>query len=115
MDSAARISRTARPAPSKDGVDLASWRQDAPAIPHGGLPTRYKVGAKQLQQVPTLIHRPDTAFSAGRVAPAGPTHAVSTRTGETACGIKAEGWRCWTKIGRKPSSSRNVLGVSPPS
>jgi len=91
MDSAARISRTAQPAPSKDGVDLASWRQDAPAIPHGGLPTRYKVGAKQLQQVPTLIHRPDTAFRAGRVAPAGPTHAVSTRTGETACGIKAEG------------------------
>jgi hypothetical protein len=52
---------------------------------------RYKVGAEQLQQVPTLLHRPDTAFRAGRVAPAGPTHAVSTRTGEVACGIKAEG------------------------
>jgi hypothetical protein len=52
---------------------------------------RYKVGAEQLQQVPTLLHRPDTAFRAGRVAPAGPTHAVSTRTGEAACGIKAEG------------------------
>jgi hypothetical protein len=52
---------------------------------------RYKVGAEQLQQVPTLVHRPDTAFRAGRVAPAGPTHAVSTRTGEAACGITVDG------------------------
>ena len=52
---------------------------------------RCKVGAEQLQQVPTLLHRPDTAFRAGRVAPAGPTHAVSTRTGGAACGIRAEG------------------------
>jgi len=52
---------------------------------------RYKVGAEQLQQVPTLLHRPDTAFRASRVAPAGPTHAVSTGTGEAACGITAEG------------------------
>jgi hypothetical protein len=52
---------------------------------------RYKVGAEQLQQVPTLVRRPDTAFRASRVAPAGPTHAVSTRTGEAACGIAADG------------------------
>jgi hypothetical protein len=52
---------------------------------------RYKVGAEQLQRVPTLLHRPDTAFRAGRTAPAGPTHAVCTRSGEAACGIRAEG------------------------
>ena len=52
---------------------------------------RYKVGAEQLQQVPTLLHRPDTAFRANRTAPAGPTHAVSTRTSEAACGIRADG------------------------
>jgi hypothetical protein len=52
---------------------------------------RYKIGAEQLQQVPTLLHRPDTTFRAGRVAPAGPTHAVSTRNGQAACGITAEG------------------------
>ena len=52
---------------------------------------RYKVGAEQLQQVPTLVHRPDTAFRASRTAPVGPTHAVSTRTGEAACGIKVDG------------------------
>jgi hypothetical protein len=65
--------------------------EDAPAIPRRGLPMRYKVGAEQLQQVPTLVHRPDTAFRAGRTAPAGPAHAVSTRTGEAACGIKTDG------------------------
>jgi hypothetical protein len=52
---------------------------------------RYQVGAEQLQQVPTLLHRPDTALRAGRVAPAGPTHAVSARTGQAACGITADG------------------------
>jgi hypothetical protein len=35
MGSTARISRTAQPAPSKHGVDMDSWRQDAPAIPRG--------------------------------------------------------------------------------
>jgi hypothetical protein len=52
---------------------------------------RYKVGAEQLQPVLTLVHRPDTAFRTSRTAPVGPTHAVSTRTGEAACGIKAGG------------------------
>jgi hypothetical protein len=52
---------------------------------------RYKVGAEQLQQVPTLVHRPDTAFRASRVAPTGLTHAVSARTGEAACGVTVDG------------------------
>jgi hypothetical protein len=65
--------------------------ENAPAIPRGGSLMRYKVGAEQLQQVPTFVHRPDTAFRASRTAPAGPTHAVSTRTGEAACGIEADG------------------------
>jgi hypothetical protein len=51
---------------------------------------RYKVGAEQLQQVPSLVHRPDTVFRAARTAPVGPTHAVSTATGVVACGIKAD-------------------------
>ena len=34
---------------------------------------------------------PDTTFRAHRIAPAGPTHAVSTRTGEVACGFKVDG------------------------
>ena len=48
---------------------------------------RYKVGAEQLQQVPSLVHRPDTVFRAARTAPVGPTHAVSAAV---ACGIKAD-------------------------
>jgi hypothetical protein len=51
---------------------------------------RYKVGAEQLQQVPFLVHRPDTVFRAARTAPVGPTHAVSTATGAVACGIKCD-------------------------
>ena len=50
---------------------------------------RYKVGAEQLQRVPSLVPRPDGAFRVGRTVPVGRTHAVSTATGAVACGIKA--------------------------
>ncbi len=52
---------------------------------------RYKIGAEQLQQVPSLVHRPNTVFRAVRTAPVGPTHAVCGVTGAVVCGIKAEG------------------------
>lgn len=51
---------------------------------------RYKVGAEQLQQVPSLVHRPDTVFRVARTAAVGPTHAVCAATGAAACGIKAD-------------------------
>jgi hypothetical protein len=51
---------------------------------------RYKVGAKQLQQVPSLVHRPDTVFRAARTALVGAIHAVSAATGAVACGMKAD-------------------------
>ena len=55
------------------------------------VPVRYRVGAEQLQQVPSLVHhRPDTVFRAARTAPVGPTHAVSAATGAVACGIKGD-------------------------
>jgi hypothetical protein len=54
------------------------------------VPMRYKVGAEQLQQVPSLVHRPDTVFRAARTAPVGPTHAVCAATGAVACGIKGD-------------------------
>jgi hypothetical protein len=50
---------------------------------------RYKVGAEQLQQVPSLAHRPDGVFRVARTAPVGPTHAVCAVTGATVCGIDA--------------------------
>jgi hypothetical protein len=52
---------------------------------------RYKVGAEQLQQVPSLLHRPDTVFRAARTAPVGPTHALSAVTGAAVCGISVDG------------------------
>jgi hypothetical protein len=52
---------------------------------------RYKVGAEQLERVPSLAHRADGVFRVARTAPVGPTHAVCAVTGATVCGIKAEG------------------------
>ena len=51
---------------------------------------RYKVGAEQLQQVPSLVHRPDGVFRVARTAPVGPTHAVDAATGAAVCGFKAD-------------------------
>jgi hypothetical protein len=51
---------------------------------------RYKVGVEQLQQVPSLAHRPDGVFRVARTAPVGPTHAVCAVTGTAVCGIKLE-------------------------
>jgi len=62
---------------------------DAPPIPAGVL-MRYKIGAEQLQQLPSLAHRPDGVFRMARTAPVGPTHAVCATTGATVCGIEAE-------------------------
>jgi hypothetical protein len=38
-----------------------------------GVPMRYKVGAEQLQQVPSRAHRPDGEVRVARTAPVGPT------------------------------------------
>jgi len=52
---------------------------------------RYKVGAEQLEQIPSLAHRPDGVFRSARTAPVGATHAVDAATGAVACGIKGHG------------------------
>jgi len=49
---------------------------------------RYKVGAEQVEQVPSLAHRPDGVFRSARTVPVGATHAVDATTGAVACGIK---------------------------
>jgi hypothetical protein len=41
---------------------------------------RYKIGAEQLKQAPSLAHRPDGAFRSARTTPVGPTHAVDANT-----------------------------------
>ena len=51
---------------------------------------RYKVGAEQMEPVPSFAHRPDGVFRAARTAPVGPTHAVQAVTGAAACGITAD-------------------------
>jgi hypothetical protein len=49
------------------------------------------VGAEQLEQVPSLAHRPDGVFRSTRTAAVGPTYAVDAATGAVACGIKTSG------------------------
>jgi len=51
---------------------------------------RYKIGAEQLEQVPSLAHRPGGTFRSARTTPVGPTHAVNAATDAVACGIKAD-------------------------
>jgi hypothetical protein len=70
-------------------MDIGSSWEDALAIPTG-VPMRYKIGAEQLQQVPSLVHPPDTAFRVARTAPVSPTRAVCAVIGATVCGIEAE-------------------------
>ena len=70
-------------------MDIPSISQDAPAV-QWRVPMRYKVGAEQLQQVPSLAHRPDGVFRVARTAPVGPTHAVCAVTGVTVCGMKSQ-------------------------
>jgi len=74
---------------------------------------RYKVGAEQLQQVPSLVHRPDTVFREARTAAVGPTHAVCAATGAAACGIRPISYRCWTRTGKQPALSRSARAASP--
>jgi hypothetical protein len=76
---------------------------------------RHKVGAEQLQQVPTLIHRPGHRLQGGQNRPAGPTHAVSTRTGEAACGLTADGLEVPDQDWEEAFLVERCPGVSPPS
>jgi hypothetical protein len=52
-------------------MDIPSISQDAPAV-QWRVPMRYKVGAEQLQQVPSLAHRPDGGVPGGQDRPGGP-------------------------------------------
>ena len=78
---------------------------------------RYTIGAEQLQQVPSLAHRPDRVFRVARTAPVGPTHAVCAVTGVTVCGIKAdtlevlnEDWEAACFVERCADCFATVLG-----
>jgi len=67
-------------------MDLGSLAEDAPES-QWREPARDKVGAEQLQQVPSLGHRPDGVCRLAPPAPVGPTHAVAAATGSVVCGV----------------------------
>jgi hypothetical protein len=72
-------------------MDMDGMSEDAAGVQTAGAQMRYKVGAEQLEEVPSLAHRPDGTFRSARTAPVGPTHAVDAATDAVACGIKADG------------------------
>ncbi len=76
---------------------------------------RYKVGAEQVEQIPSLAHRPDGTFRSARTTPVGATHAVDAATGAVACGSTGHGLAVLDKTGNRRSSSRSAPAVSPPS
>jgi hypothetical protein len=74
---------------------------------------RDKVGAEQLQQVPSLVNRPDGVVRSARTAPVGPTHGVAAATGTVVCGIGRMGLRCAMTMGKRRALLRSGLAVSP--
>jgi len=70
-------------------MDMRGIPEDAAGVGRRGARMRYKVGAEQMEQIPSLAHRPDGVFRSARTAPVGPTHAVHAVTGAVACGITA--------------------------
>jgi len=67
-------------------MDLRSLSEEAPES-QWRMPARDKVGAEQLQQVPSLGHCPDGVVRLAPPAPVGPTHAVAAATDSVVCGI----------------------------
>jgi hypothetical protein len=67
-------------------MDKWSIWEDALAV-HRRDAMRYRLGAEQIRQVPSLVHRPNGVFRLARTAPVGPTHAVCAFTGATVCGV----------------------------
>jgi len=76
---------------------------------------RYKIGAEQLQQVPPSSIAPTPPSGPVELPP--PARPMRSRPGPARppVGSRPRGWRCWTKTGNKPASSRTALGASPPS
>jgi hypothetical protein len=79
-----------------------------------GAGMRYKIGAEQLELVPSLAHRPDGTFRSARIAPVGPTHAVDAATEAVACGIKADGLDVLDQDWKEAFLSRSALAVLRP-
>ena len=48
---------------------------------------RYKIGAEQLEQVPSLARRPNSVFRSARTTPVDSARSVDATTGAVACGV----------------------------
>jgi hypothetical protein len=69
---AARRSCWATPGRTGGSMDRPSTLEDAAVIWREGPRMRYKVGAEQMEQIPSLAHRPDGVFKVGQDDPGRP-------------------------------------------
>jgi hypothetical protein len=76
---------------------------------------RYKLGAEQIRQVPSLVHRPTGVFRAARTAPIGPTHAVYVSTGAAVCGVGTDTLQVLDEDWEAACFVRSAKRASPPS
>jgi len=90
-------------------MDMLGISQDAAGSDRGGR-MRYKVGAEQLEQVPSLAHRPDGVFrSAGPPRSAQPMR-WTRRPVPSPAGARSTGSTCWTTTGKRRSLPRSAPG-----
>jgi hypothetical protein len=71
-------------------LDREGSGEDPAGVRTQGAQVRYKVGAEQMEQVPSLAQRRVGIVRPARTALVGPTHAVDAITGTVACGITAD-------------------------
>ena len=74
---------------------------------------RYKVGAEQFQQVPSLVHRPDTVFRVARTLRLAQPTPSTPLPGPQPVGSRSISYRFWTRTGKQPASSRSAQAASP--
>ena len=99
-----------RPRRERGGMDLRSLSEEAPES-QWSVPMGDRVGAEQLQQVPSHGNRP--VGCSGRPGPPRSVQPMAwpPRLAPYICGIGTDGLRCATTIGRRRAWLRSSLAV----
>src|SRR6266545_432278 len=100
------------PAPRSEAGWTCGVSQRMPPRSQWRVPMRYKVGAEQLQQVPSLGDRPDGMVRSARTDPVGPRSGRRDRH-PTSAGSGRMGLRCAMTMGKRRALLRSALAVSP--
>ena len=98
----------------RSGMDIGSVWGGCSLGPMEG-PMRYKLGAEQLQQVPSLVHRPDGGVPGGQDRPGRPNpRRLRPRPVSWSAGSRQRRWWSSMRTGKRPALSRSARAASPP-